>query len=157
FNPFNGQFFGQLTNQRNRPLVIDGLWGLRFGNGAASGPSNFLFFTAGAHDAKDGLLGAVAPPQPGCRPGPGRREGGQHLWPAPRAACACPAPALLQGGGDLAPAQERDAGEQGRPRPGSQTRVRRGPWVRRWSEQEPTEQPVPLVCGETVDQQQHLL
>jgi uncharacterized protein (TIGR03118 family) len=61
YNPLTGQFFGQLTNQRNHPLVIDGLWGLRFGNNAAAGPSSLLFFTAGTNGEKDGLLGALAP------------------------------------------------------------------------------------------------
>jgi uncharacterized protein (TIGR03118 family) len=61
YNPFNGQFFGQLTNQRNRPLVIDGLWGLRFGNNAAAGTSSLLFFTSGPNKEKDGLLGALTP------------------------------------------------------------------------------------------------
>jgi uncharacterized protein (TIGR03118 family) len=61
FNPLGGQFFGQLTDQRNRPLVIDGLWGLTFGNNAAAGPSSRLFFTAGINKEKDGLLGGLVP------------------------------------------------------------------------------------------------
>jgi uncharacterized protein (TIGR03118 family) len=61
YNPFTGQFLGQLHNARNHPLVIDGLWGLRFGNNAAAGSSNILFFTAGPDHEMHGLLGALVP------------------------------------------------------------------------------------------------
>jgi uncharacterized protein (TIGR03118 family) len=61
YNPITGQFLGQLVNQRNRPVVIDGLWGLSFGNNNAAGPSNLLFFTAGPGHEKHGLLGVLFP------------------------------------------------------------------------------------------------
>jgi uncharacterized protein (TIGR03118 family) len=40
-------------------LVIEGLWALGFGNGAAAGPLNTLFFTAGIDDEAHGLFGAL--------------------------------------------------------------------------------------------------
>jgi hypothetical protein len=40
--------------------VIDGLWALEFGHGAASnGPANTLFFTAGPDDEAHGLFGTI--------------------------------------------------------------------------------------------------
>jgi Bacterial transcriptional activator domain len=41
-----------------RPIVIDGLWGLRFGNGNAA-KTNELLFSAGADDESNGLLGKI--------------------------------------------------------------------------------------------------
>jgi hypothetical protein len=48
-----------------RPIEIDGLWGLAFGNGFSAGPTNTLFFTAGPFEEQHGLVGtlvAVASP-----------------------------------------------------------------------------------------------
>ena len=42
-------------------LAIDGLWGLGFGNGDASGPGNTLFFTAGPNDESNGVFGTLVP------------------------------------------------------------------------------------------------
>jgi uncharacterized protein (TIGR03118 family) len=41
------------------PIVIDGLWALSFGNGAAAGPTTTLFFTAGPNKEADGLFGRI--------------------------------------------------------------------------------------------------
>jgi hypothetical protein len=41
--------------------VIDGLWALQFGNGAAAGPASTLFFTAGPAQQTHGLLGTLVP------------------------------------------------------------------------------------------------
>jgi uncharacterized protein (TIGR03118 family) len=55
-----GKFHGQLGDGTGRPIVNDGLWGLRFGNGvAAGGPRNTLFFTAGVNHEADGLYGSI--------------------------------------------------------------------------------------------------
>ncbi|HEX3056297.1 MAG TPA: hypothetical protein VHP82_09180 [Gaiellaceae bacterium] len=51
---------GELRTAAGRRLVIDGLWALEFGNGAANnGPANTLFFTAGPGDEAHGLLGTI--------------------------------------------------------------------------------------------------
>jgi len=50
---------GQLHAADGRPLTIDGLWALAFGNGAAAGPTNALFFTAGPLGEQHGLFGKV--------------------------------------------------------------------------------------------------
>ena len=52
-------FAGQLSNVRGRPISIDGLWGLAFGNDAGAGPSNTLYFTAGVNDEANGLFGTL--------------------------------------------------------------------------------------------------
>ncbi|PYP56602.1 MAG: TIGR03118 family protein [Gemmatimonadetes bacterium] len=50
---------GQLHAADGQPLTIDGLWALAFGNGAAAGPTNALFFTAGPLGEQHGLFGKV--------------------------------------------------------------------------------------------------
>ena len=54
-----GQFAGTLKDSGRRPLQIDGLWGLAFGNGFANQPVNTLFFAAGPGDEKQGLYGRI--------------------------------------------------------------------------------------------------
>ena len=55
-----GEFLGQLRDQTNTPITIDGLWSLQFGNDANAGLHNELFFTAGINDEADGLFGKIA-------------------------------------------------------------------------------------------------
>jgi len=60
FDPTNGNFLGQMANANGSPLVIDGLWGLAFGNGTqAGGAANQLFFTAGPDGESHGLFGRI--------------------------------------------------------------------------------------------------
>jgi uncharacterized protein (TIGR03118 family) len=47
FDPTNGDFVGTLDGTNGSPLVIQGLWGLSFGNGSGSGSTDTLYFTAG--------------------------------------------------------------------------------------------------------------
>jgi uncharacterized protein (TIGR03118 family) len=54
-----GRFAGTLKDSGRRPLQIDGLWGLAFGNGFANQPVNTLFFAAGPGDEKQGLYGRI--------------------------------------------------------------------------------------------------
>lgn len=61
FDPANGHFRGLLRGAPSRPLKIDGLWALGFGNGAAAGPTNTLYFTAGPDDEVHGLFGSITP------------------------------------------------------------------------------------------------
>jgi uncharacterized protein (TIGR03118 family) len=55
----SGRFRGTLSDAHGTPIAIEGLWGIAFGNGAAAGPRNTLFFTAGIHDETDGLFGTL--------------------------------------------------------------------------------------------------
>lgn len=50
---------GMYFQGANGPIVIDGLWALSFGNGAAAGPTNALFFTSGPNGEADGLFGRI--------------------------------------------------------------------------------------------------
>jgi uncharacterized protein (TIGR03118 family) len=50
---------GQLQTAEHRPLEIDGLWGIGFGNNSLAGPSSTLFFAAGPDDEEHGLFGLI--------------------------------------------------------------------------------------------------
>lgn len=52
-------FRGNLRDKDNRSIVIDGLWGLAFGNGFANQSVNTLFFAAGPNDEANGLYGRI--------------------------------------------------------------------------------------------------
>jgi uncharacterized protein (TIGR03118 family) len=53
---------GVMKGTDHRPIEIDGLWGIGFGNGAAAGPTNTLFFAAGPEDETHGLFGSITAP-----------------------------------------------------------------------------------------------
>jgi uncharacterized protein (TIGR03118 family) len=57
----SGEFEGTLRGANEKPIVIDGLWGLGFGNGATAGPTGTLFFAAGINGETDGLFGSLVP------------------------------------------------------------------------------------------------
>ena len=71
FDPTTGALLGQLDDTSGSPITIEGLWGLRFGNGGTGGSANELFFTAGIPGPDmiedHGLFGdlTVAVPEPG--------------------------------------------------------------------------------------------
>jgi uncharacterized protein (TIGR03118 family) len=44
-----------------KPIVIDGLWALKFGNDGNGGSTHTLYFTAGPNHEADGLFGALSP------------------------------------------------------------------------------------------------
>jgi uncharacterized protein (TIGR03118 family) len=58
YNPVTGKHLGQLRRPNGKPIVIDGLWGLMFGNGNAA-KTNQLVFSAGPDDESHGLLGKI--------------------------------------------------------------------------------------------------
>jgi uncharacterized protein (TIGR03118 family) len=64
FDPATGNFLGPLTDKDGKPIFIDGLWGLTFGNGGAGGATDTLFFTAGLDGEQHGLFGSIAVPVP---------------------------------------------------------------------------------------------
>jgi len=53
---------GVLKGADHTPIEIEGLWGIGFGNGANSGPTNTLFFAAGPDDETHGLFGSITAP-----------------------------------------------------------------------------------------------
>jgi uncharacterized protein (TIGR03118 family) len=58
FNAMTGAKEGQLRDAHGRPISIDGLWALRFGNGNAAKTTELLF-SAGPDDESHGLLGKI--------------------------------------------------------------------------------------------------
>jgi len=52
---------GRLQTEKGKPLTVDGLWGIGFGNGNKSGPTGTLYFAAGPHHESDGLFGSIVP------------------------------------------------------------------------------------------------
>lgn len=59
YDPQSGEYRGTLRAADHRPLVIDGLWGLAFGNGILHQPVNTLFFAAGPDDEAHGVYGRI--------------------------------------------------------------------------------------------------
>ena len=49
----------QLRGTNEKPITIDGLWGIGFGNGFASGSTNSLYFAAGPAAETHGVFGVV--------------------------------------------------------------------------------------------------
>lgn len=70
FDPVTGNFLGALTDNAGNAIMIDGLWGLAFGNGGGGGAANKLYFAAGIAGPDNledhGLFGSLtAVPEPG--------------------------------------------------------------------------------------------
>jgi uncharacterized protein (TIGR03118 family) len=53
---------GPMKGSNHRPIRIDGLWGIGFGNDGAAGPANVLYFAAGPEDETEGLFGSISAP-----------------------------------------------------------------------------------------------
>jgi uncharacterized protein (TIGR03118 family) len=70
FDPTTGAFLGTLDDASGKPIVIQGLWGLLFGNGGSGGATDELFFSAGIPSLggtdieAHGLFGALTVPEP---------------------------------------------------------------------------------------------
>ena len=56
------RFDGTLRTADHKAIVVDGLWGIGFGNDAAAGPSTTLYFAAGPDDESHGAFGAIWAP-----------------------------------------------------------------------------------------------
>ena len=59
YDPTTGAMTGTLSKADGSTIVIDGLWGIAFGPGVNSQPTNTLFFTAGPADEAHGLYGRI--------------------------------------------------------------------------------------------------
>ena len=71
---------GQLRTGNGQVLMIEGLWGLAFGNNFRAQPASTLFFAAGPTDESDGLYGNIVPaPSPVEDNGHGNNQGGNGL------------------------------------------------------------------------------
>jgi uncharacterized protein (TIGR03118 family) len=61
FNPGTGKFVGTVKDVDGKSIVIDQLWGIKFGGGTANnGNTNQLFFTAGPHNNLTGTVGVIS-------------------------------------------------------------------------------------------------
>ncbi len=61
YDPTTGEFHGTMTDHAGRPIEIEGLWGIAFGNGTNDGgKSNTLYFAAGIDDEQHGLFGRLS-------------------------------------------------------------------------------------------------
>jgi len=58
FDPTSGAFKGSLSTS-GTPIAISGLWGIAFGNGLNSQPTNTLFYAAGPNNGTNGLYGRI--------------------------------------------------------------------------------------------------
>ncbi|HTM35918.1 MAG TPA: TIGR03118 family protein [Terriglobales bacterium] len=59
YNISTGAWLGRFLRANGSILSIDGLWGLSFGTGGTSGPTNTLLFTAGPDHESHGLFGTL--------------------------------------------------------------------------------------------------
>jgi uncharacterized protein (TIGR03118 family) len=65
FDPATHEWRGGLKSaDTGEPLRIDGLWGLRVGNGGRGGDPNAVLFAAGPDGESNGLLGTLTPAAP---------------------------------------------------------------------------------------------
>ncbi len=53
------KFIDVLRDAKGKPVVVDKIWGILFGNGESLGDSDALYFAAGPDDEKDGVFGAL--------------------------------------------------------------------------------------------------
>lgn len=62
FDPNTGAFLGPLRDASNKPIEIDNVWAVQFGNAqdkGSDGKHNQLFFTAGPNGYGNGLFGVI--------------------------------------------------------------------------------------------------
>jgi uncharacterized protein (TIGR03118 family) len=74
FDATTGRFLGQLNDPDGEPIQIDGLWGLKFGNGGLGGATGTLYFTAGLFGETHGLFGSLTPVAAGSPEGPAEAQ-----------------------------------------------------------------------------------
>lgn len=55
----SGAFLGSLRQADGTPIQVPGLWGIAFGTGNNSQPTNALFFAAGVNDEAGGVYGRI--------------------------------------------------------------------------------------------------
>ena len=59
FDVATGAFKDYLRDAAGKPVVIDKIWGLAFGNGVSLGDADSLYFTAGPNEEQDGIFGRL--------------------------------------------------------------------------------------------------
>lgn len=61
FDPKTSSFVDVMRDKKGKPVKIEKIWGLLFGNGESLGDANALYFAAGPRDEKDGVFGSIRP------------------------------------------------------------------------------------------------
>ena len=59
FDLATGEPHGQLADKAGATIVVDGLWGITFGDGDEAGRADVLYFAAGPDDEEHGLYGRI--------------------------------------------------------------------------------------------------
>jgi uncharacterized protein (TIGR03118 family) len=59
YNPATGAPTGEISDDNMAPIVIDGLWGIAFGNDLSAQPANTLFYAAGPGGEAHGAYGRI--------------------------------------------------------------------------------------------------
>jgi uncharacterized protein (TIGR03118 family) len=59
FDLSTGRFRDYMRDTAGKPIVIEKLWGLAFGNGVSLGDADSLYFTAGPNQEQDGVFGRL--------------------------------------------------------------------------------------------------
>jgi uncharacterized protein (TIGR03118 family) len=75
YDPTSGKELGTLEESRGHPIVIDGLWGLSFGNGTTVNDANTLYYAAGPDQEAHGLFGKITANAAGTNPVSAQLEG----------------------------------------------------------------------------------
>jgi len=64
FDPLTRTAVDYVRDGSGRPIAIEGIWGITFGNGASLGSADALYFAAGPRDEEDGIFGRLTVPGP---------------------------------------------------------------------------------------------
>jgi uncharacterized protein (TIGR03118 family) len=59
FDPITHKAIDYLRDDAGNPILVDGIWGMLFGNGASLGDKDALYYSAGPNLAVDGVFGRV--------------------------------------------------------------------------------------------------
>lgn len=59
YDPKTRGFVDVMRGADSKPVKVDKIWGIVFGNGQSLGDKNALYFAAGPNDEKDGLFGSL--------------------------------------------------------------------------------------------------
>jgi uncharacterized protein (TIGR03118 family) len=59
YDPLTGRHLGTLGDSDGQPIILNGLWGIAFGNGLDTQPANALFYTAGPAHESHGAYGVL--------------------------------------------------------------------------------------------------
>jgi uncharacterized protein (TIGR03118 family) len=61
YEPKTRKFVDYMRDENGKPVNVDKVWGILFGNGESLGDKNALYFAAGPDDEREGLFGSLRP------------------------------------------------------------------------------------------------